>query len=59
MTITDRPATGHADASLGVPVLCASAARPVTTPSINTTAAPLTSDGLGIFNEGDRNVSGI
>lgn len=51
--------TRHADANLGVPVLCASAARPVTTPSINMTAAPFVSGGLGIFNEGDRNVSGI
>lgn len=48
-----------ADPSFGAPVLCASAARPVTKQSNNVTAAPVIPVGLGIFNEGDRNVSGI
>jgi len=59
VVIPDCRTTGLADPSLGATVLCASAARPVTKQSTNVTAAPVLPVGLGIFNEGDRNVSGI
>lgn len=40
-------------------VLCAGNAGPLTHTSINISAASITSNGLGNFNEGDRYVSGI